>query len=100
MESWSNSGARKVPDIREIPVPPDDLDQMTAVRTEAATTPRPVTAPTIASAPAGDRAQWLRELLEYSAACEDPVEQQRCRRSIVTEYLPVARSLASRYSGL
>jgi RNA polymerase sigma-B factor len=99
----------------EIPVPPDDLDQMTAVRTDTLradtfaaastvptttpTTPRPATAPTIASAPVGDRAQWLRELLEYTAACEDPVEQQRCRRSIVTEYLPVARSLASRYSG-
>ena len=36
---------------------------------------------------------------KYTAACTDPVEQQRCRKSVVTEYLPVARSLAARYSG-
>jgi RNA polymerase sigma-B factor len=61
---------------------------------------RPVTSsPTIAAAPVGDRAQRVRELLEDTAACTDPVEQQRLRKSVVTEYLPVARSLAGRYSG-
>ena len=56
-------------------------------------------APTIAAAPTGARAQRVRELLEQTAACTEPVEQQRLRRLVVTEYLPVARSLASRYSG-
>jgi RNA polymerase sigma-B factor len=55
--------------------------------------------PTIASAPTGDRAERVRDLLERSAACTDPAEQQRLRKTVVTEYLPVARSLASRYSG-
>lgn len=54
---------------------------------------------TIAAAPTGDRAQRVRELLEYTAVCSDPVELQRCREQIVTEYLPVARSLAARYAG-
>lgn len=61
--------------------------------------PRPVAGPTIATAPTGERAHRVRELLEDAAACTDPVEQQRLRRLIVTEYLPVARSLAGRYSG-
>lgn len=60
---------------------------------------RPAGSPTIASAPKGDRAERVRELLERSAQCADPAERQRYRRSIVTEYLPVARSLAARYSG-
>ena len=99
---WSSGPAEapgKVPDVREIPVPPDDLD--TSMRSATAVLPtRPVTSsPTIAAAPVGDRAQRVRELLEDTAACTDPVEQQRLRKSVVTEYLPVARSLAGRYSG-
>ncbi len=81
-------------------MPPDDLDSA-SFPTATALLParRPAGSPTIASAPTGDRAQRVRELLERSAECTDPVEQQRYRRSVVTEYLPVARSLASRYSG-
>jgi RNA polymerase sigma-B factor len=60
---------------------------------------RPISSPTIAAAPVGDRAQRVRELLEDTAACTDPAEQQKLRKSVVTEYLPVARSLAGRYSG-
>jgi RNA polymerase sigma-B factor len=60
---------------------------------------RPSSAPTIAAAPSGDRAVRVRELLEETAACTDPVRQQDLRRKVVTEYLPVARSLASRYAG-
>ena len=67
------------------------------VRSATAVLTRP--APTIAAAPTGARAQRVRELLERTAACTEPVEQQRLRRLVVTEYLPVARSLASRYSG-
>ena len=78
---------------------PDDFDS-TSLPTNTAVLERPpTTSPTIASAPTGDRAERVRELLEYTAACTDPVEQQRCRRTVVTEYLPVAKSLASRYSG-
>lgn len=100
MESWSSRGARKVPDVREIPVPPDDLDSSSPGTTTALlSSRRPSGSPTIAAAPVGDRAQRVRELLEVTAACTDPVEQQRLRKSVVTEYLPVAKSLASRYSG-
>jgi RNA polymerase sigma-B factor len=80
-------------------VPPDDVDTASIPTGTALLTRRPAGAPTIASAPTGDRAQRVRELLELSAECTDPAEQQRYRRSVVTEYLPVARSLASRYSG-
>jgi len=38
-------------------------------------------------------------MLEQTAECTDPAQQQELRRQIVTEYLPVARSLASRYAG-
>ena len=81
-------------------MPPDDLDSA-GYRAGTAVLPqrRPAVAPTIGSAPSGDRAHRVRELLEYSATCPDPVEQQRYRRQVVTEYLPVAKSLASRYSG-
>jgi len=74
---------------------------------ERPTLPEPVVAAprspssghTIASAPTGERAQRVRELLEFTASCTDEVELQRCREQIVTEYLPVARSLAARYAG-
>jgi RNA polymerase sigma-B factor len=81
-------------------VPPDDLDS-TSPRTSTALLPprRTAASPTIASAPTGDRAQRVRELLEHSAECTDSAEQQAYRRKVVTEYLPVARSLASRYAG-
>ena len=76
-----------------LPVGDSDVPSGTAT----AVLPKP--APTIAAAPTGVRAQRVRELLERTAACTEPVEQQRLRRLVVTEYLPVARSLASRYSG-
>jgi len=81
-------------------VPPDDLDS-TSLRSAVAVLPprRSAASPTIAAAPVGDRAQRVRELLEVTAACTDPVQQQQLRKSVVTEYLPVARSLAGRYSG-
>ncbi len=74
---------------------------------ERPTLPEPVVAAprppssghTIASAPTGERAQRVRDLLEFTASCTDEVELQRCREQIVTEYLPVARSLAARYAG-
>jgi RNA polymerase sigma-B factor len=71
------------------------------VRSATAVLPQrqPVASPTIAAAPVGDRAQRVRELLEVTAACTDPAQQQLLRKSVVTEYLPVARSLAGRYSG-
>ena len=88
-------------------MPPDDFDSTSLRsppafrRSGPAPPPRCCTkpAPTIAAAPTGARAQRVRELLERTAACTEPVEQQRLRRLVVTEYLPVARSLASRYSG-
>lgn len=73
-----------------------DIPVQIPVQVEA---PRPAPAHTIAAAPTGERAQRVRELLAYSATCTDPVELQRCRDRIVTEYLPVARSLAARYAG-
>ena len=81
-------------------MPPDDLDS-TSLRSAVAVLPprRSAASPTIAAAPVGDRAQRVRELLEVTAACTDPVQQQQLRKSVVTEYLPVARSLAGRYSG-
>ncbi len=54
---------------------------------------------TIAAAPTGARAAHVRDLLEYTATCTDPAELQRCRERVVTEYIPVARSLAARYAG-
>lgn len=60
---------------------------------------RPAPGHTIAAAPTGERAQRVRDLLEFTASCTDPVELQRCREQVVTEYLPVARSLAARYAG-
>ncbi len=81
-------------------MPPADLATASSSTATALLGPRrSAGSPTIASAPKGDRAQRVRELLERSAQCSDPAERQRYRRSIVTEYLPVARSLASRYSG-
>ncbi len=65
-----------------------------------AAAPRPPSSGhTIAAAPTGERAQRVRDLLEFTASCTDEVELQRCREQIVTEYLPVARSLAARYAG-
>lgn len=81
-------------------MPPDDLDSMgSASQTAVLPTQRTTPSPTIAAAPTGERAQRVRELLEQTASCTDPTEQQRLRRQVVTEYLPVARSLAGRYSG-
>ncbi len=80
-------------------MPPDDLDSASFAGTATLPPRRAPGSPTIASAPTGDRAQRVRELLERSAECTDPTEQQQYRRSVVTEYLPVARSLASRYAG-
>ncbi|HEY5879919.1 MAG TPA: sigma-70 family RNA polymerase sigma factor, partial [Nakamurella sp.] len=54
---------------------------------------------TIAAAPTGERAREVRDLLEYTVTCDDPGELRRCRQQVVTEYVPVARSLAGRYSG-
>ena len=86
--------------FREIPVPPDDLDSaVLAIGTAVLPPRRAAASPTIAAAPIGDRAQRVRELLEVTAACTDPAQQQQLRKSVVTEYLPVARSLAGRYSG-
>lgn len=81
-------------------MPVDDL-AVTDSPTQTAVLPaqRPASSPTIAAAPTGERAQRVRELLERTASCTDPIEQQRLRRLVVTEYLPVARSLAGRYSG-
>ncbi len=73
--------------------------ELPATGSETATAVLTKPAPTIAAAPTGARAQRVRELLERTAACTEPVEQQRLRRLVVTEYLPVARSLASRYAG-
>lgn len=53
----------------------------------------------IAAAPTDEHAQRVRDLLEYTASCADPIELRRCRQQVVIEYLPVARSLASRYAG-
>ena len=60
---------------------------------------RTTSSPTIAAAPTGARATRVREMLEQTAACTDPSQQQELRSQVVTEYLPVARSLASRYAG-
>ncbi len=54
---------------------------------------------TLAATPTGERAQRIRDLLEYTAVCDDPEDLQRCREQVVVEYVPVARSLAARYSG-
>jgi len=76
-------------------VPPDDLGDGSTLQV----TRRPSPAATISSAPPRERAIRLRELLDDITTCEDPVEQQRRRRSVTLEYLPVARSIAARYSG-
>jgi RNA polymerase sigma-B factor len=70
-------------------MPPDHL----------ATLNRPAHAPTISSAPPRARAVELRQILDDMSECSDPVERQRRRRSVIMEYLPVARSIAARYSG-
>ncbi|TKV57639.1 sigma-70 family RNA polymerase sigma factor [Nakamurella flava] len=56
-------------------------------------------AATISSAPSRDRACRMRELLDEAESCVDERRQQRLRQQVVTEYLPVARSIAARYSG-
>ena len=76
-------------------MPPDDLGDGSTLQV----TRRPSPAATISSAPPRERAIRLRELLDDITTCEDPVEQQRRRRSVTLEYLPVARSIAARYSG-
>ena len=81
--------------VPAVAAPPGVARAVFAAPAVPAATPAPI----IAAAPAGDRAQRVRELLERSAACSDPSEQQRTRRLVVTEYLPVAKSLAARYSG-
>ena len=79
---------------------PDDFDSTSVPgNTAVLAQRRPGRAPTIAAAPTGARAERVRGLLEHTAECTDPAEQQRYRRMVVTEYLPVAKSLASRYSG-
>ena len=100
MGFWSRRGARKVPDV-----PGRFLCRLTILIRPASPAPRrflpgvPRAArPSLPLPPATVR-QRVRELLERSAECTDPAEQQQYRRSVVTEYLPVARSLASRYSG-
>ncbi len=77
------------------------LDPILDVPTPSTPAPtrRPASGHTIAAAPTGDRAQRVRDLLEYTATCVDPAELRRCRQQVVIEYLPVARSLAGRYSG-
>ena len=81
-------------------MPSDDIDSAGSP-TQTAVLPRqrPASSPTIAAAPTGERALRVRDLLERTASCREPAEQQRLRRQVVTEYLPVARSLAGRYSG-
>ncbi|HEY7811957.1 MAG TPA: hypothetical protein VIC62_01895, partial [Nakamurella sp.] len=44
---------------------------------------RPSSGHTIAAAPTGDRAQRVRDLLEYTASCADPGELRRCRQRVV-----------------
>jgi RNA polymerase sigma-B factor len=71
-------------------MPPDQL---------ASTLRRPAHAPTISSAPPRARAAELRRLLDDIPQCEDATERQLRRRSVILEYLPVARSIAARYAG-
>jgi RNA polymerase sigma-B factor len=52
-----------------------------------------------ASAPSDDVARQMRDLLNGLSECSDETERLRRRRAVVTTYLPVAWSLAARYSG-
>ena len=52
-----------------------------------------------AAAPSDDRARDMRELLDGLADCDDEAERLQRRREVVLTYLPVAWSLAARYSG-
>ena len=78
-----------------------DADGATGAASPAATTATaPVKPPaTISSAPSKDRAHRMRELLDAADSCADEARQQQLRRQVVVEYLPVARSIAARYSG-
>jgi len=80
---------------RENPVPPDDLFDGSTLQLARPQTP----APTISAAPPRHRAIRMREMLDDITTCDDPVEQQRRRKSVIVEYLPVARSIAGRYAG-
>ncbi len=52
-----------------------------------------------ASAPSDDVARQMRELLDGASVCDDDIERLQRRRTVVVTYLPVAWSLAARYSG-
>jgi RNA polymerase sigma-B factor len=95
MEIWSRQGARKILITQENPVSPADLSDGSTLLLARPQTP----APTISTAPPRDRAIRMREMLDGITTCDDPVEQQRRRGAVVTEYLPVARSIAGRYAG-
>ena len=60
---------------------------------------RNVQAHRFASAPADDVARQMRELLDGLADCRNELERLQRRRTVVLTYLPVAWSLAARYSG-
>ncbi len=52
-----------------------------------------------AAAPSDDVARQMRELLDSVSDCDDELERLQRRRTVVVTYLPVAWSLAARYSG-
>ena len=54
---------------------------------------------TFSAAPPRERSRRLREQLDDLAGCADPVEQRRRRGQVISEYMPVARSVAARYRG-
>jgi len=54
---------------------------------------------TISGAPPRERGKLLREQLDDLADCADPVERRHGRGQVISEYMPVARSVAARYRG-
>ena len=54
---------------------------------------------TFSAAPPRERSRRLREQLDELGRCADPVEQRRRRGQVISEYMPVARSVAARYRG-
>ncbi len=93
-----------IPTLTLVPAPVELVEPVEPVEPVESVEPveparRPASGHTIAAAPTGDRARRVRELLEYTAGCTDPDELRRCQQQVVTEYIPVARSLAARYSG-
>lgn len=52
----------------------------------------------MAAAPSKERSAQLREVLVAAQDCPDPAQQARMRGEVVVEYLPVAQSIAGRYT--